>query len=153
MTGFTVTYNKIKNKYVFTHGTNEFGFIAVNSTCFKLLGILSTGQNSSSLSLTSNNCVDMTPIKALCIETNLQTGNFNKLYPQSNNTLCCLPIDVQPTGVLTYVNTTGFKSNLFTNVLNSIAIRLCDQNGTTINFNNCDWTLTLQIDIQDFVAD
>lgn len=154
MTNFTVTYDYTTNKYTFTHSTSNFVFQEYfgATTCFKLLGFPNgESQTSTSRVLTSINCIDISSIKTLSIQTDFLTGNINKISPHTNNILCRLPVDVKPFEILTYTNTTGFKVNLFTNVLNTLMIKICDRDGNAIDFNGVDWSMTLQLDIVDFV--
>lgn len=153
MTNFTITYNSTLNKFGWAHPSNEFGFIKAGSTAFKLFGIDANGQSSNGQFLASANVCDLMPVKSLCIQTNLATGNINKANPQAINTLCMLPINVGANGLLTYINQTNFSTNLFTNTLSQIEIKICDQSGNHLMFNGGSWTLTIQIDVKDFVED
>ena len=59
MVGFTISYNQNSNKLTFSHSLNNFMFMS-NSTCLSILGFNdNTTVISTSLSLTSINCVDL----------------------------------------------------------------------------------------------
>ena len=51
------------------------------------------------------------------------------------------------------MNTTNFRNNLYTNVINTICLKLIDQNNNVINLNGCHWSITLQLDVVNFVID
>jgi hypothetical protein len=146
----TVTYNQITNKYTFIHATNDFTFINTSS-CVYLLGISITGQSSISRVLLSNNCINLSPIRSFIVGCNLKTGNINLSNPEIQNMLCSIPISSNSFGIVNYTNDNNFRSNLFTNILNSISIFITDQDGQTINFNNVNWFVTLQLDIIKYV--
>jgi hypothetical protein len=147
--GFTCTYNAIINKYTFTHTTYDFSFLST-STCLQMLGF-STLLYSLSKTLTSSFCVNLQTKQCLCLVSNLDTGNISFCSMKSPNVLCSIPICTQPNSNIVYVNQYSFRSNLFSNVLNYIKLKLVDQDMKAINLNGVHWTCTMQIDIIKFV--
>ena len=153
---FKVSYNGITNKLIFSHPTYEFSFAPNQSTCLSLLGFKSTDTQLSLTSydkyLTSNYCINLQSKHCICVQVNYTTGNINVSNKLSNNILASIPISGQPYSMITYRNNnSGFRSNLYTNTLGYLNIKLIDQNNNLINFNGCHWTLTLQLDIKNFV--
>jgi hypothetical protein len=65
--------------------------------------------------------------------------------------LCSIPVNAQPYSIIEYKNVNNFKVNLHSNVFNSISIKLVDDMGNPINLNNQHFSLTLQLDIVNFV--
>jgi hypothetical protein len=70
---------------------------------------------------------------------------------KSKNILCSIPIITQPYSNIVYINNTDFKSNLYTNVISSIQLKLVDQNNNVIDLNGCDWSITLQLDVIELI--
>jgi hypothetical protein len=151
---FTVTYLSIQNKFIFTSQTYaNFVFHPEYSTCFSLLGFTSdvpysTGFN---YSLTSYNCINLLSKQAICISSNLHTGNINHSNLSEGNILVSIPIQSNPYSLITYTNTNNLKTNLYSNSLSFINIKLYDQNNKLLNLNGCSFSVTLQIDVINFV--
>ena len=155
-TPFTFSYSSITNKLTITHPTSDFSFDSSNSTALELLGFKTTDSllslSSYNLSLTSIYCVNLQSKHCICVQVNYQTGNINVSNKLSNNILASIPISGAPYSMITYRNSNaGFRSNLYTNSLGYLNVKLIDQNNNLINFNGCHWTLTLQLDIKNFV--
>ena len=151
MPNIVVAYNTLTNKYTFTHSTTDFTIFST-STSQVLLGLNIYDKTSISKVLVSDNCIDMSPIKSLLIKTRLQTGNMNRMYPQSTNILCAIPVNAGKFENLQYDNKSNYKSNLYMNVLNEIMIKITDQDNNVIDFNGCNWFITLQIDVNNYVT-
>ena len=150
LTGYTFTYNSINNKLTIKRLINEFQLMQISS-CSILIGFLLSSSNfSSSLSLTSTNCIDLFPINIVYVSSNLLTYNINKSTSNNQSVLCAIPIFTQPYSVIQYHNYNNFKSNLFINSLSSITIKLLDEYGNAIDLNGCHFNLTLQLDIIQF---
>ena len=150
MGGFTIQYNSITNQFTFTHTTNNF-IILDTSTCLSLIGFLPQDNTSISLSLTSNRAVNLSPIRCICISSNLKTFNITKSDVNNQSILCSIPIQTLPYSIITYTNTNGFRVNTYTNQISTLAIKLKDQTGMLLDLNGANWSLTLQFDIVDFV--
>jgi hypothetical protein len=138
LTNFTVIYNSITNKFTFTHATTDFIFFGI-STCLNCLGLSTQDQYSLSRVLVSNGCINLSPVRSFIISCNLQTGNINLSNSGIQNILCSIPIITNNLGVVNYSNDSKFKTNLFTNVLNSISIHIKDQDDNSIDFNSVNW--------------
>ena len=150
---FTVSYLPIQNKFVFSSTFANFVFHPESSTCFSLLGftndvLYSTGFN---YSLTSYKCVNLLPKQAICISSNLLTGNINHSNLAEGNILCSIPVQSNPYSLITYSNQNNFKTNLYSNNLSHINIKLYDQNNNLLDLNGCNFSLTLQLEVIKFV--
>ena len=77
--------------------------------------------------------------------TSQNTSNNNK------NVLCCIPITSGPYSTISYINHNNFSVNLYNNILSTINIKILDIDGKPINFNNQFYSLTLQLDVINFV--
>jgi hypothetical protein len=151
----TVTYNVITNKFTFTNAIYDFVFLVTTAqmtTAYELLG-LSIGKNNLSISntYTSYNPINLSSKGCICIASNLTTGNLNNSNKSDINILCSVPITTQPNGSIIYTNDSNLRSNLFTNTIGMINIKLVDQLGRPIDLNDLHFSLTLQLDVVDFV--
>jgi hypothetical protein len=52
--------------------------------------------------------------------------------------------------MITYENQ-QYKTNLNSNIFNSVIINIMDQDGNYINFNGIHWSITLQLEIVNYV--
>ena len=152
LTGFTVTYSESLNKYTFTHATTNFTFNE-SSTCFDLLGFTKIDQISSSLTISSNRCVDLLPIKAFTICSNLRTNNITKTSKNEGKILAQIPITKNFGEVETYTNISNFRSNLYTNILTQLDITIGNQDCYSIDLNGVDWVMCIQFDVIRYAVD
>jgi len=153
----TVTYSIITNKYFFQNSGENFKFYPSLSTCFSLIGfgsniLYSTSYGGSPSHLTSQNCINLLSKQCVCIQSNLPTGNINHSNASEGNLLVSIPINGNPYSIITYYNYGNFKTNLFSNNINFINIKITDSNNNLIDLNSCHWSLTLQIDVVNFVV-
>jgi len=151
MTGFTLTYNSTTNKYNFYHNSSDFTILS-SSTCLALLGFKNNiSLSSSSRNLNSTICCDFTTTKSILLCSSFPSSNISKSINSDNNVISSFPVDVLPFGLLTYSNHNNYRFNTYANILSSISLRLTDQNGDLLDLNGCDWSITLQLDIIDYV--
>jgi len=151
MTGFIVTYNSINNRYTIVNSTSDFT-ISTGSTALALLGF----QKQTSIASVSRSIVSIYNIcllskQCVCVQSNLLTGNINNTSKSEGNILVSIPVVGQPYGLIVYFNHNNIRTNLYTNTISLINIRLCDQNNTLLDVNGVDWSMTLQIDVVKFV--
>jgi hypothetical protein len=153
MANFIVTYDSITNKFIFKNSLYDF-ILSQYSTCLNILGLSPITLYLTSIlkTLTSNYCVNLQTTQCICIASNNWTTNcINSMDVKSKNILCSIPIISQPYSNIIYMNTGDFKCNLYSNVISSIQLKLVDQNNNTIELNGCQWSITLQMDIINFV--
>jgi hypothetical protein len=153
MNNFTVTYNSITNKFTFINSLYDFTF-STSSTCFDIIGFSA----SETMFLSSNNkilvseyCINMAQNQCICIGSNFQTGNISLNGDRNKKSIICsIPLESQPFSLITYKNSTT-KVNLYSNNLAYINIKLLNQDGKLLNLNGKYFSLTLQLDIINFV--
>lgn len=149
MTGFTISYNSISNRYTFTSGSN-FIFKS-SSSCFELLGFTDDLEHSSSsLSLTSNISINFFTIRNIYIQSsNIILNNLNHSNPNNASILCSIPVSSSSFSVINYSNVNNIRMAIdgITNFSN-LNITLTDQDGDIIDLNGCHFSITLQIDIK-----
>jgi hypothetical protein len=146
---FTITYSTTTNKLTFSSLSSYFRFLS-NSTCFGLIGFTDGNKISTLSTLTSDSMVNLSPVRCICIYSSFQTGNITTIAPFNHSILCSIPISVSPFNMIVYHNSSNSKTNIDTNIFNSVLIKIADQNGKVIDLNNIPWSITLQLDIVDF---
>lgn len=150
---FTIVYSKIQGKLQFTHNSQNFTFLKTdihNSTIFGLLGFSSNNHSSVSRVLTSNQICNMKSINNIFINCEHDTSNINKCQDRDffyniRNVLCAIPIDSNYLQMINYTDN-NTHTNLYNNVFSTILIRITDDNGNLVDFNGCNWSMTLQLD-------
>lgn len=148
MPGFMVTYSIITNKIKFAMNM-DFSFNSMSS-CLEFMGIGTL--NSSSGVLISSYCCNLQTVESINIQGSFNTGNFNSSNLTVQNILCNIVLNTNPNSMIVYEsNGSKFTMNMFDNVLNEITLKVCDHNNQLIDLNNCNWNITLQLDMIDFV--
>jgi len=79
------------------------------------------------------------------------TGNINSSNIYIQDTICTIPVNTPPNSNIVYHNTNRFTTNLYSNILNDIVIKIVSQDNDLLDLNGLDWSITLQFDIVDFV--
>jgi hypothetical protein len=140
----SISFNTSNGKFTFTH--NQPFTIYNTSTCKLLLGFDST--------LYSDNGNIVMPYPANFLGTqNLYIKTTNLILENYNTstkdyiTLFTIPVNVPPFGIIMYDNTAGSKNyvkNKFS--VNNLEIIITDDNNNKIDFNNTDWTITIEIE-------
>ena len=163
-----MTFNIITNRFEFSSIIYGFSFDYTLSTALQLFGfskfisnIITPSSSYKSITidmistLISMTQINLSPKKYLYIGTNLQTGNImsiNSNNSNSKNILCAIPITSNPYSTISYINYNNFSVNLYNNILSTINIKILDSEGIPINLNNQFYSLTLQLDIVNFVS-
>ena len=159
---FSPTSNKtFSSKHIWIRGKQTFTFYYNTtlgfSTCFGLLGFTNAQQTSTvsgtTQYLTSNQLVNLAPVRCICVYTTLHTGSLTSLNQNNQNILCSIPVETAPFTMIGYKNMNGYKANLNNNVFNSITLKLTDQAGNLLNLNGINWSMTIQLDVVDYGLD
>lgn len=141
--GMSMSLDRSTGKFSITY--NSSFTIYKRSTCQKLLGL---GTNTDYSGPTVN-----FPFPANCLGTNniyikspnVILDNYNT-STQDYITLLSIPVAVEPFELIIYSNLSQTKHLLKNKTLDSIEIIITDDNNNKINFNNTDWSITLQIE-------
>jgi hypothetical protein len=152
---FTITYNNNTNKLIFQQKNNQNFTFLNTSSMFSLIGFFENyNYVSHNGKLKSVKAVNLSPIQMMLIECNYTTNSIMKNHDENNRSiLCSIPIDTQQNGILIYNNINNYKINTFRNTMSELNIKILDQDGHILNLNNVEWSMTLQIDIINFVED
>ncbi len=142
-TNMIMTLDRSTGKFTITY--NSSFSINQSSTCQKLLGLLDKVDYVGS---TIN-----FPFPANCLGTNniyikspnVILDNYNT-GTQDYITLLSIPVSVEPFELIIYSNISQTKHLLKNKTLDSIEIIITDDNNNKINFNNTDWSITIQIE-------
>jgi hypothetical protein len=148
--GYGLTYSNITNRYTFTHTTTNFTINASNINCTinSVLGLGSADLTSTSLTLALQNNVNFLPIPRLNFKSNIfKFGNFNQT-DNSGNLFLSLQNNAPQQGCINYQNSNLLRFLIEDKSITSFLITVTDDFGNLINFNNVDWYLTYQIDIE-----
>jgi hypothetical protein len=149
---WTLTYSTITNKITFYNNAQSFYISDIGLANYSMLPVLGfvVGQSyfsdTSTFYLTAPYCMDFTGYRRLLI--NCPTFNIRNItsYDEAvNKVLSSIPVTTN-SDIIQYLNLTNFKSIFKVSELSNIQIQITDDKGNLIDFNNCDWCLTLQID-------
>lgn len=149
-TGYSMIYSSITNKYTITHSTSNFTINASNANC-KINSVMGLGDDdisSTSLSLELPFVVNFLPLARINFRTNI--FNF-KNYNQADNSgdiFLSLQNDAPQQAMIFYTNTASTKYLIEDRSITSFLITITNDINQLINFNNIDWYLTFQIDIE-----
>ena len=78
---------------------------------------------------------------------NVHTAGFDSKSKISNNILSRIPLSCEPFNILYWTNNTHFKTIAQTKNLNVIEIQITDSDGNLLNFNNGDWSSSIEINV------
>ena len=157
---WTLTFSKITNKITFSNSLGPIVFgnnISASNTLFSLIGFDSTKSYSSSVitgQLVSSYAINFLGLSKINIKsTTFPFKNFDSLTATATSTLCSIPVSSNASGIINYNNLTDYKSIFKEYEFNSIDISITDDKNNYIDFNNIDWSMTLQIDITNEIVE
>jgi len=145
-TGMTIAFNTTNGKFTLTY-TGSFS-INPNSTCGILMGF-EKGKTYTSIS----NKIEMPYLanfmgsKNVYVKLpNLILDNFNTLT-KDRATLLNIPVNVPPFGIIMYENSSGSSTIIKSiQIPDVLIVQLCDDENNLIDFNNSEFSITIQID-------
>ena len=85
------------------------------------------------------------------IATNFQSNSISNINDNDMKILCSFPCTNSPYSLIEYTNNANYKINLNNNIFNSINIKLLNQDGQPLELNQQYFSLTLKLDIVNFV--
>jgi hypothetical protein len=85
------------------------------------------------------------------IATNFQSNSISNIKNNDMKILSSFPCVKNPYSLIEFNNNTNYKINLNNNIFNSINIKLLNQDGDLLELNQQYFSLTLQLDIINFV--
>ena len=147
---YIITYNNITFKLNISSSLN-FSIINSLTTMQRFLGISNTSNADSVLSLstynlTSTYVINFLPIQKIHIRSSiLKVDSYNN-YDKSNDVILSIQNNSNFGGAILFNNLTNLKYLIDIKNLTSIDLRITDDKNRDIDFNNCNWYLTFQID-------
>jgi hypothetical protein len=145
MTGFTITYESLTNKYIFTN-TNNFIFYST-SLCFEVIGFTEDINHSSTSNiLKSDNVINFYTIRNILVQSdNVITNNINNYIPNVASIIATIPVG-GVNSILSYSNFSNIKNSISSiHNFSRLHIKLTDQDGDILDLNGCHWSILLTI--------
>lgn len=146
--GWTLTYSNITNKISFSY-SQDFSFSDDVNSLFGVLGFKKgTNYFSSSSILQAPFCCNFAGITRLNLKSScFNLNNVDSLNKGINRTIAVIPVSSTSSGYVFYNNFTQYKNVFKNHEISTLGIEIYDDFKNFIDFNNVDWSLTLQIDI------
>ena len=147
---YSITYNNITFKLNIS-STLNFSIINSLTTMQRFLGISNTSNTDSVLTistynLTSTYVINFLPIKKIHIRSSiLKVDSYNN-YDKSNDVVLSIQNNSNFGGAILFNNLTNLKYLIDIKNLTLLDLRITDDKNRDIDFNNCNWYLTFQID-------
>ncbi len=150
ITSITVTISSVTGLLTFTRSTGNFTLYASGSTCFKLLGFVTTSNYTSTTSvlIAPYPCNLLGTLKLRIASYQLLINALDSSVEGNLNILASIPINAGNFGLIMYENTNNIQNQLNTRVLDGFDLEIIDDDGNLINFNGTYWTLTLLLSIE-----
>jgi len=146
---WAVAFNSVTNKFTFGYSGGQFTLSDGLNSIFSIIGFSAGNQYTSSgnnlLAPYSVSFGGLTKINIVSSTFNL--ANADSISKGYVSTICSVPVSTIQGGYIYYNNYTNFKSVFRNHELSSLNIQIQDPNNNYIDFNNVDWTITLQIDV------
>lgn len=152
LTGFgsiitSITINKLNGKLTFLFNTNTV--LQGISSIKDVLGFKSNVDCYANVSTTLPYPLNLLGVKKISIKSdNLAITAYSSVNFSTSNTLTTIPVDQPPFNMISYFNQSDLNTNILqARTLNTIDISLVDENNNYIDFNNCDWSMTLTLSV------
>ncbi len=148
--GFGITYSSITTKFTFTNTTVDFTINGGSSasTINSVIGLGTTDVTSVARTLTLPFVVNFLPLQRINFRSNfLKFNNYNSA-DNSSDVFLSLQNNAPQNSVIYYVNQTNSQTLIEDRNITSFIITVTDDNNNLINFNNINWLLSFQIDIE-----
>jgi len=148
---WNLTFNSTTNKLLFHNYQNtEYYFTDLGNSIFPIIGFSNGNTYSSNVTgdILSNNVINFAGLTKLNIKTStFTTRNIDSKNKGHTRALASVPVNSSANGIIYYYNNNDYKSIFRNYELSSIGIEILDDFKNYVEFNNIDWTITLQIDV------
>ncbi len=136
---FDATTGKVKMTY------NQWFSISPTSTIQKVLGLaINTTYSSVNNVIAFPYPMNVLGTKNLFIKSNIMLNNYNSVT-KDYVTLSCIPVNVEPYGIILYNNYSNSAHIIRNKKLDNIEIQIYDDMNNLIDFNNVEWNITIEI--------
>jgi hypothetical protein len=148
--GFGITYSSITTKFTFTNTTTDFTINGASglSTINNVIGLGTTDITSVALTLTLPFVVNFLPLPRINFRSNFLRLNNYSSTDNSSDVFLSLQNNAPQNSVINYINQTASKNLIEDRNITSFVINVTDDYNRLINFNNVDWYMSLQIDLE-----
>jgi hypothetical protein len=148
--GFGITYSSITTKFTFTNTTTNFTINGASglSTINNVIGLGTTDITSVALTLTLPFVVNFLPLPRINFRSNFLRLNNYSSTDNSSDVFLSLQNNAPQNSVINYINQTASKNLIEDRNITSFVINVTDDYNRLINFNNVDWYMSLQIDLE-----
>lgn len=140
-TNMILSFNTSNGKFTLTY--NQSFLITENTTIYNILGLEKQAYSSSSNIINFPYPCNTLGTKNIYIKSNFMLSNYNSLT-QDYVTIATIPVNVEPFGIILYNNFSNITHKINNKIIDSINIELFDDNNNLIDFNNIEWTITLE---------
>ena len=144
---WVVTFNSISNQFTFSY-TSNFTISDDTNSLFPVIGFATGSQYSSiARTLTAPYPVNFSGLNRLIISSpSFNTENISCYAEGYNRSLASVPVNNTNSSVIYYSNVTNHRNTFYQHNVNQVQIDIYDDFQNLVNFNNIDWSMTLQID-------
>jgi hypothetical protein len=142
ITGMVVTINSSTGKLIFT---SSIPFTFLSSSALDILGFDNLTYTSVANVINAPYLLNLLGIQQLRINSSaLSCSNSNSTQMGESNLIGVVQSTAPPFGMILYANQTSY-SVLRSKNISLIDIQVLDENSNYVDFNNIDWTITLQL--------
>jgi hypothetical protein len=143
----TLSINKLNGKLSFLFNTNTI--IESTSSIKDILGFDVDVPCYTNITSILQFPLNLLGVKKISIKSNsLAITSYSSVNFSTSNTLTTIPVDQPAFNMISYVNQSDLNTNILqARTLNTIDITLVDENNNLLDFNNCDWSITLTLSI------
>jgi len=144
---FLMSLNKNSNILTMTLTSGGTWNTIDPSSIYYILGFnASTVYNIISNTITFPNLFNLLGQKKLKIySSNISVDSFDSVNNATNNLLCTISVNQPGFNLIVYSNIDGLYGHMRNKYLSTVDIQIKDELGNFINFNNINWTLTLNL--------
>ena len=142
-----LSINKLNGKLSFFFDTNTV--IESTSSMKDILGIENDFTCVANMTSVLPFPLNLLGVKKISIKSNsLAITSYSSVNFSTSNTLTTIPVDQPAFNMISYVNQSDLNTNILqARTLNTIDISLVDENNNFLDFNNCDWSMTITLSI------
>ena len=149
LNGHTIVFSLNRNSNILTMtmtGADTWNTIQASSIYYILGFNLNTSYTIIANTITFPNLFNLLGQKKLKIySSNLAVDSFDSVNNATNNLLCTISVNVPGFDLLVYANIDGVYSHMRNRYVSTIDIQIKDELGNLINFNNINWTMTINL--------
>lgn len=157
ITGISIVLSTITGCLTWTTTAASMTIYSTGSTALRFLGLNTTSDTTSVL----QKIISPFPLNLLYTlkirisSTALSNNHLDSSVSGSLNILSSFSVSAPNFGIILYENQTNIQSELTVRDLNGFDIKIIDDDGNLINFNNVSWTATmmLQVEYEDAIIE